>query len=43
MSQPKVVAEDVVRHFGEVKALDGVSLTVAAGTSNSTARLRSRC
>jgi ABC-2 type transport system ATP-binding protein len=32
MSQPKVVAEDVVRHFGEVKALDGVSLTIEEGT-----------
>ena len=32
MKQPKVVAEDVVRHFGDVKALDGVSLTVEDGT-----------
>jgi ABC-2 type transport system ATP-binding protein len=31
-TEPSVVAEDVVRHFGDVKALDGVSLTVAAGT-----------
>ena len=31
MSEPKVVAEDVVRHFGDVKALDGVSLAIEPG------------
>lgn len=32
MSEPKVAAEDVVRHFGDVKALDGVSLAIEPGT-----------
>ncbi|GMQ94093.1 MAG: daunorubicin resistance protein DrrA family ABC transporter ATP-binding protein [Acidimicrobiia bacterium] len=32
MGKPMIVADSVVRHFGEVKALDGVSLSVAAGT-----------
>ena len=32
MAEPRIVAESIVRHFGDVKALDGVSLSVEAGT-----------
>ncbi|MFV1999899.1 MAG: ATP-binding cassette domain-containing protein [Acidimicrobiia bacterium] len=32
MAEPKIVADSIVRHFGDVKALDGVSLSVEAGT-----------
>lgn len=32
MAEPSIVADSIVRHFGEVKALDGVSLSVEAGT-----------
>jgi ABC-2 type transport system ATP-binding protein len=32
MAEPRIVADLIVRHFGEVKALDGVSLSVEAGT-----------
>jgi len=32
MTEPKIVADKIVRHFGAVKALDGVSLSVEAGT-----------
>jgi len=32
MAEPKIVADEIVRHFGDVKALDGVSLSVESGT-----------
>jgi len=32
MTEPKIVADGIVRHFGDIKALDGVSLSVEAGT-----------
>lgn len=32
MGEPRIVADSIVRHFGDVKALDGVSLSVEAGT-----------
>jgi ABC-2 type transport system ATP-binding protein len=32
MEEPRIVADSIVRHFGDVKALDGVSLSVEAGT-----------
>jgi ABC-2 type transport system ATP-binding protein len=32
MREPSIVADSIVRHFGDIKALDGVSLSVEAGT-----------
>jgi ABC-2 type transport system ATP-binding protein len=32
MGEPRIIADSIVRHFGDVKALDGVSLSVAQGT-----------
>ena len=32
MERPAILAEDLVKHYGDVHALDGVSLQVPAGT-----------